>query len=87
MVALIIHDSQGTIRSVTLQATGAESDLEIQPHKDEAVTAVDLSEVFPGGAVDTGANSESSKDYLRIGRDIRNNFRLDVKRKKLERLK
>jgi hypothetical protein len=87
MVAHIVHDSQGTIRSVTLQATGAEGDLEIRPHKDEGVTAVDLSEVFPGRAVDTGADIESSKDCLQIGRDIRNNFRLDVNRKELESLK
>lgn len=89
MIAHIIHDSSGKIISVVFQGTEVEGELELQPQTEgELVTTVDLSEVFPESTVDTGAGSGGPRrDLYQIARDIRSGFRLDVKRKKLERLK
>jgi hypothetical protein len=89
MIAHIIHDKDGTIKSIVFQGTEIEGDLEIQSDtRGELVTPIDLSQVFPEGALDTGAGPESSRHRLYLmARDIRSGFRLDPKRKTLERLK
>jgi hypothetical protein len=89
MIAHIIHDDGGRIRSVVIQATEVEGELEIRSDQEgELVTVVDLSEILPESVVDMDADSESSRHHLYlIARDIRSGFRVDAKRRKLERLK
>jgi hypothetical protein len=53
MLAHIIHDDRGTIKSVIFQGTEVQGDLEIQSEgKGDLVTVVDLTEVYPERAVD-----------------------------------
>lgn len=89
MIAHIIHDKSGSIKSVVFQGTELEGELEIEPGEGEdSVTAVDLSEVFPERAVDSDAEHEDSRHLLYLlARDIRSEFELDVERKTLKRLK
>lgn len=89
MIAHIIHDNRGTIRSIVFQGAEVEGSLEIQPDEEgEFVTTVDLDEVFPESRVDTGADSGSSRHHLHlIASEIRTGFRLNAERKTLERLK
>jgi hypothetical protein len=90
MIAHIVHDKQGTINTIVLQGTEVEGgELEIETEDEDAlVTTIDLSEAFPGIAVDREAGgSGQSGHYLHLlARDIRNRFRVDPSRKKLSRL-
>jgi hypothetical protein len=86
MKAHIIHDAHGAIRSLVIQSTQVPGELEIHPEKDELVTIVDLTEVFPEMTVDMG--QENTKHELSlVARQIRSDFRLNPQRKTLERLK
>ena len=87
MIAHIIHDSGGRIISIAFQGTEVEGSLEIQSDKkDELVTTVDLDEVFPESRIDMGA--ERSRHHLHLlAREIQTGFRIDARRKTLERLK
>ena len=87
MIAHIVHDDSGRIKSVVIQASELEGELEIHPpEQGDMVTTVELRDVFPEIAVDSGDDAGSSKHQLYlIVRDIRNEFRVDAKRKTLER--
>jgi hypothetical protein len=87
MIAHIIHDSSGAIKSIAFQSTEVDGQFEVRSvDKDDSVTAADLSEVFPENAVDQGTGSSRHLLYL-LARDIRTGFRVNVKRKTLEKLK
>jgi hypothetical protein len=51
--------------------------LEIQPEKDELVTTVELTEVFPEMTIDMGQENSKHQLYL-IARQIRSDFRLEA---------
>jgi hypothetical protein len=86
MIAHIIHDADGTIRSVIFQSPEIEGgELEIQSDDDsDFVTTVTLHDTFPELAVDSGAEPSRHHLYL-LARDIRRDFRIDPERSTLER--
>jgi hypothetical protein len=86
MLAHIIHDADGTVRSVIFQSPEIEGgELEIESENDDdLITIVNLEESFPEIAVDAGAGLSRHHLYV-LARDIRTNFRVDSKRKTLER--
>ena len=89
MIAHIIHDSGGTIKSVVFQGTEVEGELRIQAaNEGELVTTVELDEIFQESPVATRDRLGGSGHHLfLLARDIRSGFRLDLQRKTLERLK
>ena len=88
MIAHIIHDNKGSIRSVVIQSTEIEGELEIQTDQEgDLVSTVDLRGIYPVFGFDLPKDSEKSRrQHHFIARDIRMGFRFDVKRKRLERL-
>jgi hypothetical protein len=88
MITHIFHDKNGTIKSLAFQSIRVQGTLELQSDAEgELVTVADIKEDFPeSDHIDPEA--EGSRDQLRrISHEIRTGFRLDVKRKRLEKLK
>jgi hypothetical protein len=89
VLAHVIHDRSGDIKSIVFQLMGEKGDLEISPEQDgESVVLVDLNEVIPETSAGADAGQATSRQHLNdLADEIRSGFKLDKERKTLQRIK
>jgi hypothetical protein len=79
----VIHDADGTIKSVVFQSAELQGELEIVPEgSGDTVTTVDLEEVAPGRK----GGPLSSRDLSELGHEIRTGFEVDKDGGRLRKL-